>query len=114
MTKMIKDSSLANRLNAVKAGKEIPKASEDKVLPGISMMDSSQEELYEVPEIPSMRTLLVSSLLNFAEIAIMSLFYGFGLMTLLSKDWNILGIFGVGLLANQIFSLISSLKLFNR
>lgn len=113
MTKMIKDSSLANRLNAVKAGKEIPKASEDKILPGISMMEP-KEDFYEIPEIPSMRHLLLSSLVNFAEIAIMSLFYGFGLMTLLSKDWNIFGILGVGLLANQVFSLISSLKLFNR
>ena len=109
---MIKDKELANRLNAVKAGKEIPKP-EDKNLTGIPVMGANPEEqLYEVPESPSMKSMLLSSLISFGEIAIMSLFYGFGLMTLLSKDWNILGIFGVGLLANQVFSLISNLKLF--
>ena len=109
---MIKNSSLANRLNAVKAGQEIPKPVIENQIPltGIPMIN--QEQLYEVPEFPSMRSMLLSSLLGFAEIAIMSLLYGFGLMTLLSKDWNILGILGVGLLANQIFSLIANLKLF--
>lgn len=109
---MIKNSSLANRLNAVKEGKEIPKPVIENQIPltGIPMMN--QDQLYEVPEFPSMRSRLLSSLINFAEISIMSFLYGFGLMTLLSKDWNILGILGVGLFANQIFSLISSLKLF--
>jgi hypothetical protein len=109
---MIKDRALSDRLNAVKAGKEIPKPVVDnqQPLPGMPVMEPEQE--YEVPELPSMKHMLLSSLVSFAEIAIMSLFYGFGLMTLLSKDWNILGIFGVGLLANQVFSLIASLKLF--
>ena len=109
---MIKNSSLANRLNAVKAGKEIPKPVIENQIPltGIPMMN--QEQLYEVPEFPSMRSMLLSSLIGFGEISIMSLLYGFGLMTLFSKDWNILGILGVGLLANQIFYLIANLKLF--
>jgi hypothetical protein len=110
---MIKDKELANRLNAVKEGKEIPKpVIENNTLAGISVMDKNQEHLYETPEFPSMRSMFLASLLNFGEIAIMSLFYGFGLMTLLSKNWNILGILGVGLLINQVYSLISNLKLF--
>lgn len=109
---MIKDNALGDRLNAVKGGKQIPKTELEKsILPG---NPQTQEHFYEIPEIPSMRTVFLSSLLSLGEITIMSLFYGFGIMTLLSKDWNILGILGVGLLANQIFSLISSLKLFNR
>lgn len=109
---MIKDSSLANRLNAVKEGKDIPKTVLESPLPGIPVIEKDQQYQYQVPEFTSMKSMLLSSLINFGEIAIMSLFYGFGLMTLLSKDWNILGILGVGLLANQVFSLISNLKLF--
>jgi hypothetical protein len=109
---MVKNNALGDRLNAVKAGKEIPKpVIEDKnPLPGIPVLN--QEQQYEEPDFPSIRSMFLASLISFGEIAVMSLFYGFGLMTLLSKDWNILGIFGVGLLANQVFSLISSLKLF--
>ena len=109
---MIKNSSLANRLNAVKAGQKIPEPVTENQIPLIGIPMINKDQLYEVPEFLSMRSILLPSLLNFMEIAIMSLLYGFGLMTLLSKDWNILGILGVGLLTNQIFSLIASLKLF--
>jgi hypothetical protein len=106
---MIQDKALSDRLNAVKAGKEIPKPSpEVNPLNGVPEME---EREYEVPEF-SMKDMFLSSLISFAEISIMSLFYGFGIMTLFSKDWNLLGILGVGLLVNQAFSLISSLKLF--
>mgnify|MGYP001765884778 FL=1 len=108
---MIKDNALSNRLNAVKAGKEIPKPVLEEQHPHEGIPVSDVQE-YEVPEISSMKHIILSSVVNFFEIAIMSLFYGFGIMTLFSKDWNILGIFGVGLLANQVFSLISNLKLF--
>jgi len=110
---MIKDKALSDRLNAVKAGKQIPKPAneEHSVLPGMPLMEGQK---YEVPEIPEFKHMLLSSVLNFAEISIMSLFYGFGIMTLFSKDWKILGILGVGLLANQVFSLISNLKSFRQ
>jgi hypothetical protein len=109
---MIRDNALSNRLNAVIAGKEIPKPIQDQNISEIQENESKNDELYEDQEFPSMKSMFFSSLITFGEIIFMSLFYGLGLMTLLSKDWNILGIFGVGLLANQIFSLISSLKLF--
>jgi hypothetical protein len=109
---MIKDNALSNRLNAVKAGKEIPKPVQDQNLTGVPVNKSEQEQFYEAPEYPSIKSMFLSSLISFGEITVMSLFYGFGFMTLLSKDWNILGIFGVGLLANQVFSLIASLKFF--
>ncbi len=109
---MIKDNALANRLNAVKGGQEIPKpVSENNILAGAPEPEQ-QEEFYEVPQFTSVKQIFLSSLINFAEIAIMSFFYGFGIRTLMSQDWNVLGIFGVGLLANQIFSLIANLKLF--
>jgi hypothetical protein len=107
---MIKDNALSNRLNAVKAGKEIPKLIPDTNSVGISEPKSDDKQFYEASEYTSIKSMLLSSLISFGEIAIMSLFYGFGLMTLLTKDWNILGIFGVGLLVDQIFSIISSLK----
>jgi hypothetical protein len=109
---MIKNRSLADRLNAVKAGKEIPKPIIENQNPLTGILVMNQEQLYEVPKFPSMRYMFLSSLLSFGEITIMSLLYGLGLMTLLSKDWNILGIFGVGLFVNQMFSLISRLKFF--
>jgi hypothetical protein len=106
---MIQNKALANRLNAVRKGESIPQPiNEDKNFPNAE----SVEQKFQVPEFPSVQHLLLSSLLTFGEIAIMSFLYGFGIKVLFSQNWGILGILGVGLLVNQIFSLIASLKLF--
>ena len=112
---MIRNNALANRLNAVKGGQEIPKSvNDDNILRGINLPVETKIEnpVIEVNQISSIKTILLSSLISFAEIFILSFFYGFGARTLMSQDWNVLGIFGVGLIVNQIFSLISNLKLF--
>jgi len=113
---MINDKALANRLNAVKGGKDIPKSKgEENPLQGkVPVNETPEEQIFELGEIPSMRSMILSSILNLGEVALMSFFYGFGLQTLFEKHWSILGIFGVGLILNQIISLISSLKLFRQ
>jgi hypothetical protein len=110
---MIKDNSLANRLNAVKKGEKIPKdINEEKTLHPINPVLENRE--YEDEASLTIKEMFISSIFNLAEIGIMSFFYGFGVKTLMSQDWSILGILGVGLLTNQIISLIFRLKLFNQ
>jgi hypothetical protein len=112
---MIKDRALGDRLNAVKSGKEIPKpTNDDKQIITGQPISAEQEQFYEVPEYPSFSTMALSSIVTLAEITFMSVFYGFGIETILSKDWSFLGLFGVGLLVNQLVSLVSKLKLFNQ
>lgn len=109
---MINDKALANRLNAVKKGKEIPKSTGEQNPLLAKPSAGSNEEIFEVEENYSVKSLFLSSFVNISEIAIMSFLYGFGIQTILEKDWSLLGIFGVGFILNQLISLTSRLKIF--
>lgn len=107
---MIKDKGLANRLNAVKKGKEIPVSAEEKFIVGTPIPAPIAEKQETEQQRPGL-WIFLDGILNLSELIIMSLLYGFGVKTLLSQNWEFLGILGVGILVNQIFSILSNSKL---
>ena len=111
---MIKDNGLSNRLNAVKKGKQIPvPINEEKPVIGTPIPTTVvNKEPQEYEETTPKLWIFFEGILNLSELTIMSFLYGFGVKTLLSQSWGFLGIIGVGLLVNQVLSILANSKLF--
>jgi hypothetical protein len=105
---MLKNSLLSDRLNAIKKGQEPPKPHTEEVI-----LKKPVEEKNELSLIkPSPWILVVIEIYKLVEITGMSLLYGVGINAIFGTHWGFWGIFGVGILANQVINLISRLKLF--
>ncbi|MDD5649196.1 MAG: hypothetical protein PHF86_02080 [Candidatus Nanoarchaeia archaeon] len=102
---MLRDSLLADRLNMVKEGKEIPKlpTKEIKII---------QDTIPTQPE-PILPLMSLSvGIYHLIEFTGISILYGIGLKTIFSANWSFLGLLGVGVLTHRIINLLSKLKLF--
>lgn len=105
---MLKDNSLGNRLNAVKEGQSIPSSNQRTYV-------NNQKSVQPNFKMKSKNFFLLELNKTF-QVLLTSTIYGFGIETIFAKDWTFIGILGVGLIANHIFSHIIkiSLKLFNK
>jgi hypothetical protein len=106
---MIKDNSLANRLNAIKEGKEPPTPpKQDGVIPNtLTVPNNSIKE----PLSPTAN--LFATIYGILEIVLLSLVYGYGLKTIFSANWGFFGILCVGIILYDFKNLISRLNLFH-
>jgi hypothetical protein len=104
---MLKNSLLSDRLNAVKEGQEPPKPQAEEYTKKVVEEKNEKPPLKISPLIPA-----IIELYKLAEISGMSLLYGVGLNAIFGTHWGFWGIFGVGILVNQVINLISRLKLF--
>lgn len=102
---MIKHNSLAERLNAVKNGKPIPK-------PPIYIEIDQQKLQKQKSKIVSYKHFFISEIYKLFNVMSASILYGFGLKALFSMDWNFIGILGVGFLLNHALTIL--LKLFKK
>ena len=115
---MIKDDALAQRLNAVKKGEEIPIPPAKDVYfkrPDTTITGQPIEPIIDETLIPKAKPgmVLAASSYNLLVTFSMALLFGVGAKALFSTDWNFWGMLGVGVIINQGFNLISRLKLFN-
>jgi hypothetical protein len=105
---MLKNSLLSDRLNAIKKGQEPPKPHTEEV-----HLKKPVEEKAEMPLMRSSAWIpMIVEIYKLLEITGMSLLYGVGIQAISGTHWGFWGIFGVGILANQVINLISRLKLF--
>ena len=102
---MINHNLLAERLNAVKNGKPIPKLS---INTNGNKEELQKQELRIIPH----KSFFISEGYKLFNIISTSILYGFGLKALFSTDWNFLGILGIGLLLNHFLTIL--LKLFKK
>lgn len=104
---MIKDNALGDRLNAVKKGQPIP---EPPMQPQSVSLPSAEPKI-------TLKSFLISKILNISEILLTSLLYGYGIRTILNLDWNLFGALSVGFLLNHSISIFPKMlfpKLFKK
>ena len=111
---MIKDDALASRLNAVKNGEEIPVPPAEDVY--FKKPEDANVNMTLTPGSPKFvkpGIVLAANSYNLLVTFSMALLFGIGVKAIFSTNWNFWGILGVGIIINQVFNLISRLKLFN-
>ena len=96
---MFANNALSDRLNEIKKGNPNPK-------PIINTIIKKETEV--VPNatsiIPTPGKLFMISFIDLLSTIFVSIFYGFGIETLLNKDWNFLGTFSVGFILHQLLT----------
>ncbi|HPV55886.1 MAG TPA: hypothetical protein PKW61_02060 [Tenuifilaceae bacterium] len=83
---MISNTALSDRLNAVKNGSPLP--AKDK---------PTKQLVQEKATISTFNSILV-----FFDLFVMSFFYGYGICSVFSLDWNLFACFSVGILFNKL------------
>ena len=91
---MISNNVLGDRLNAFKNGEEIDLESQD--------FEVANE--HKLNRIEFLSSLAINTLSMTAQ----SIIYGFGIQTLLSANWNFIGMFAVGF---TLFGILGTLKI---
>jgi len=96
---MFANNALSDRLNEIKNGNPIPKLQTDPII-------QKETQIEVVPNttsiIPTAKQLFIVGITDLLSLILISTFYGFGLETILNKDWNFLGTFSVGFILHQL------------
>ena len=104
---MLNHHLLEERLNAVKEGKPIPKVP-------VQFNETFQDPTIQPSKskIVIYKQFFISEGYKLFNVMAASILYGFGLKSLFSADWNLIGTIGVGFLLNHTLSIL--LKLFKK
>lgn len=98
---MIKDNSLEERLNAVKEGKPIPKPyRQDNYI----VNDNNEDSI-------TLIDIIISEIRELTKIVVSSILYGYGISAIISKDWNFIKTFGIGLIFFNLLNKIGMIIL---
>ena len=96
---MIKNNSLADRLNAIKQGMPLPSTDQKEITHELK----PNQQMSNIEQ-PSFKTYIISKLLSLVDTFLASFLYGYAIKTIFYLNWNLLGIFAVGFLLNHIVS----------
>jgi len=108
------DKTLENHLNSIKEGKEPivqPNPSDFTWAPQVPNKNKSGLSLKQEIFID-----IYKSISRSLGVLLVSFLYGFGIDALVGKDWNLLQIFGIGILFNHALTIFPTLikKLFSK
>lgn len=90
---MLKDNSLADRLNAVKQGK--PSSTESN-----EVFNTHKKPINTTPQYNN--NIILAKIISYIDVFIVSLFYGVALKTIFNTEWSLFGLFSVGFFLNHI------------